>query len=83
MSLINGVTCLSPEPAVHYAPSVDVCRCFKIVTHQSITADKVYVCDLCSKTWRLCDSVGGLIILFVALPTACLPADPNAGLFMK
>lgn len=25
----------------------------------------------------------GLIILFVALPTDCLPADHNAGLFMK
>lgn len=25
----------------------------------------------------------GLIILFVDLPTACLPADHNAGLFMK
>lgn len=85
ISLINGVTLLLPGAwsALHSAGGcVGVFKLSHITLH---SPSKQIYCMFTTNILKPADCMiaCGLIILFVDLPTACPPADHNAGLFMK
>lgn len=87
ISLINGVTLLLPG-ARSALRSAGVCVCVGVFKLSHISLHNLSQQIKCMFTTNIIKPSGcmiacGLIILFVALPTACLPADHNAGLFMK